>query len=165
MSKPLLALGVPAAFLGTAFVLYKLAFAGSGAYAFYERFADALAHDRWDEARALARRDAVREFIDEKESLRESMGYTAYRMLVGVVHLGPFRSVEAETFDGERVTLRVIQEERRGPPTFAAVGPNNTRRTHDAVLVRDSDGWKVEAFAETTEYFNDSPMAGELFEE
>jgi hypothetical protein len=165
MNRLAVPLGACAVVLGAAFVLYKLVFAASGAYEVYAQFADALAFDRWDEARALAGSEEAREFVEEKASLRESMGYTAYRMMIGVVHLGPFRSVDSESFDGERATLRVTQEERRGPPTFAAVGPNNTRRKHEAVLVSTPEGWKIEAFTETNEYFNDSPMVGELVEE
>jgi hypothetical protein len=148
--KKLIVLAVLA---GGGFAAYKLAFAASPAYQTYEKFADAMLYDRWDEARKLAEGDEVMSAIDEAEAQPGTIGHETYRHIRGVIHMGPTRRVESETesADGSEVTLRVVQEERRGSPTMAPIGPPTVRHKQEVVVARTPDGWRVKDFAEEVE--------------
>ena len=132
------------------FILYKSVFASSEAYKVYERFADALAYDRWDAARDLAGSEEVKDMVDEQARLPTMIGYETYRTFRGVVHGAPLRSVESETSEdgGKKVTLKVIQDERRGSLTMSPVGRPTVRRRQDVVVVHGEDGWRVTEFRE-----------------
>ncbi len=142
---------------GAGFGVYKFAFASSGAYQAYEKFADAMLYDRWDEARKLTTSDTVRGIIDQDESLPKKVGYEIYRNIRGVVHMGPSRKVESEvaSADGKSVTLRVVQEERRGPVTMSPVGRPTVRHKQDVVVAETPDGWRVQGFKEEVESLGD----------
>ncbi len=139
------------------FLIYQFAFASSSAYKVYEKFANALLYDRWDEARELARGEDVKDMIAEKESIPRILGHSTYRNIAGVIHWGPVRSVQSEATspDGKKVTLKVVQEERRGSNTMAPVGPPTVRHNQDVVLVQTDDGWRVESFEEEIEQLGD----------
>jgi hypothetical protein len=142
---------------GGGFAAYRLAFAESPAYQAYEKFADAMLHDRWDEARDVAAGESVTRLIDYAKAEPGFLGHECYRLLRGVIHMGPTRKVESETesADGKEVTLRVIQEERRGSPTMAPFGPPTVRHKQDAVVVSTPDGWRVKEFKEEVESIGD----------
>ena len=145
-----------ALFAGACFIVYKVAFASSAAYQAYEEFADAMLYDRWDDARKLAGSDKVERIIDDAEALPRRMGET-YRTLRGVVHMGPSRTVVSEKAspDGNKVTLRVVQEERRGPTTMSPIGKPTVRHRQMAVMALQKGGWKVEEFEDDVEPLND----------
>jgi hypothetical protein len=142
-----------AAAAGAGFVLWKTVFASSSAYAAYERFADAMLYDRWEEARELASGSQAREAIDDAEQIPKQVGQERYRLAHGVVHGGPSRKLESEeaSADGKRVTLKVIQQIRRGPTTMAPIGKPTVRQTQTVVLVETDGGWQVEEFKEVSE--------------
>ena len=131
----------------------KSIFATSGAYRTYERFSDAMLHDRWDEARKLAGSDRVKRVVDLAESSPKSMGAQTYRMLRGTVHGSPHRKVESEAKspDGKVVTLKVTVEARRGPHTMAPVGPPTVRHHQEAVLSEGPDGWVLDDWKDEVE--------------
>ncbi|MBI4586301.1 MAG: hypothetical protein HY717_20015 [Planctomycetes bacterium] len=139
------------------FLVYKFAFASSSAYKTYEKFANALLYDRWSEARELASGEDVIDMIEQKEAAPRIIGHQTYRNIVGIIHWGPVRSVQSEVTspDGKKVTLKVIQEERRGPNTMAPVGPPTVRHNQDVVLALTGDGWRVESFEEEIEPLGD----------
>ncbi len=141
----------------TGFGVYKVAFASSAAYKAYEKFADAMLHDRWDDARKLTTGDAVKGVIDQDESFPKKVGYEIYRNLRGVVHMGPSRRIESEAAspDGKSVTLRVLQEERRGPVTMSPIGRPTVRHKQDVIVVQTPDGWRVQGFKEEVESLAD----------
>ena len=132
---------------------YKLAFASSGAYEAYESFADAILYDRWDDAKKACTSGSARDFVDAAESLPKKMGYETYKYFRGIVHMGPSRKLESETksADGKTVTLRVIQEVRRGSPTMAPIGKATVRQKQDVVVADTPDGWRVQGFKEEVE--------------
>jgi hypothetical protein len=144
--KKLLVLVVLAA---AGFFGYKQVFAGSEAYRAYERFADALLYDHWEEARKLAHGDDVLGLVSDSERTAKTGG-ESYRLIRGTVHGSPYRTVESETAsaDGKTVTLKVVQEERRGPATMAPVGPPTLRHRQKVEMLLTSDGWEVESFDE-----------------
>jgi hypothetical protein len=129
-----------------AFLTVKSIFATSDAYQAYERFSDAMMHDRWDEARKLAGSEKSKRAVDLAESSLKGMGQQTYRMLRGTVHGSPSRKVESEASspDGKVVTLKVTMEIRRGPHTMAPVGPPTVRHRQEAVLSEGPDGWVVD---------------------
>lgn len=144
---------IPVVLAAAGFLTYKFAFASSAAYKAYVRFADSMLYDRWDEARELAGSDDVKEVIDDAEAQPAILGREMYRSVRGTVQMGPYRSVEAESpsADGKRVTLRVVQEERRGAVTMAPIGPPNIRHKQDVVMVLTPKGWLVGEFDEEVE--------------
>lgn len=139
------------------FVLYKTVFASSAAHRAYEQFADALTYDRWDAAMKLAGSDEVRQMIRKLKRRPGIIGYETYRGIRGVVHGAPFRSVESETYhdSGKKITLKVVQNERRGSITMAPVGPPTVRRHQDVSLEQTEDGWRVTGFHEKVESLSD----------
>ncbi len=148
--KKLLVVAILAA---VSFFVYKQVFAASDAYRAYTRFADAMIHDKWDEARELACGEAVLDTIAENERAPKIIGHERYRFLRGVVHMGPFRTVALEKANpnGKKVTLRVTQELRRGPVTMAPVGPPTVRHKQEVEMVLTEKGWQVEEFEEEVE--------------
>ena len=135
------------------FFIYKQVFAASDAYRAYASFADAMIHDKWKEARELAVGEPVLDLIDEKERAPKILGYENYKFLRGVVHMGPFRTVDLEKTapNGKSVTLRVTQDLRRGSATMAPVGPPTVRHKQEVVMVLTANGWKVNEFEEEVE--------------
>jgi hypothetical protein len=148
--KPLLFIALLA---GVGFGVYKFAFASSAAYQAYEKYADAVLYDRWDDARKVCTKGTATEFVDEAEELPKKFGFESYRNVRAVVHMGPFRTVESEksSSDGKTVTLRVIQEERAGTRTMAPIGKPTVRHKQDVVVVDTADGWRVQGFKEEVE--------------
>ncbi len=140
-----------------AVLIYKVAFANTETYKAYERFANALLVDRYDVARDMTVSDDVKALIARRERRVKRMGYDDRRLLRGIVHQGPFRWIEIEDADGDRVTYRVIQEVRRGPFTLAGAGPPNVRHTQDLVMIETENGWKVESFEEKLTTMTNQP--------
>jgi hypothetical protein len=153
------------AFLGgISFFIYKQVFAVSDAYRAYVDFADAMAYDKWKEAKDLAVGESVLDTIDEEERLPKRVGYERWKLLRGVVHMKPYRHVDLEKTspNGKTVTLRVTQELRRGSVTMAPIGPPTVRHKQEVVMVLTDDGWRVKEFEEEVEPIGkDSPSREE----
>ena len=133
-----------------AYMGYEKFLAKSEAYAAFQDFAGALANEKWNDAQRMAAGQDVVNMIDEQRQAISVLGNDAYRQLRGVLHWGPKFKLLSESYsdDGSRATLKVIQEERRGPYQMAPVGPPTVRHDQTAVMARTDAGWVVEEFDE-----------------
>src|SRR5262245_60590710 len=138
---------------GVSFFIYKQVFAVSDAYRAYTDFADAMIYDKWNDAREMAVGEDVLDTIHDEEMVPKRVGYERWKLLRGVVHMKPYRHIDAErpSPNGKTVTLRVTQELRRGPVTMAPVGPPTVRHKQEVVMVLTDSGWKVKEFEEKVE--------------
>lgn len=149
-------LAIAFAVVALSYLGYKAVFAVSPAYNAYKAFADALLYLQYDEAERWTNSRSVRKVIQRHRARARAFG--AYRWeQMNQIFIGPSRSIEREetSRDGKTVTLRVIQEVRRGPINIGPVGPMNFRATHDVVMVETSAGWKVESFEEKEEQISE----------
>ena len=142
-----------AIFLGAGLAVYRCGMTSSPAYRTYVEFADAMLDDRWDDARRLAGSDSVMSLIDRAQTLPRRVGQETYRNIRGVVHMDPARRVatETESRDGDKVTFRIVQDVRRGPPTMSPVGRPTVRHKQRVVVALTAEGWRVKEFEEEME--------------
>ncbi len=130
----------------------------SDAFIAYEHFAEAMAREDFDKAKAVATAEALQLAQSAQDSRQKPVlkafgrTVTAYSVadVVGSVNYVKWVNKSEKTAaDGLHVTLQAVQTVCRIPPGVeSAYCKWPVDFQHDVTLTKDADGWKVSAFNE-----------------
>lgn len=125
------------------FAGYKLFIADSAAYQVYQKFAEALARGRTEEAAKYAEDESV---VTDSEDAEHNM--EAGNVPVQHIHGTSYQLESEEKMDNGNIRLKVKQILYFDPPgaTSAMGGAMAAIFKQDAVMQKSADGWKVVEF-------------------
>lgn len=125
---------------------------GSAAYKAYTQFADAMAYNRWDEARTMCTGSGCSAIDHETRSLRFGIGpaVTASRMqreIAGEVEWTRYRKESEVVSEDGSVSITALQTSCRLPPGTSGMCRNAVDHSQTATVVKEGGAWKVSSFS------------------